>query len=280
MPSPSRNSSRRLPEHYTRLLPFLECFATGVPVLMYHKLGPRPRKVRLKGLYLSRSLFAQQLAELRNHGFRSADLSAVTGGEGNPGKHVGITFDDGFESVLCLGLEPLAASGLRATQFLVAGRLGQTNTWEQTLGEAPEKLMDAAQVRDWLAAGHQIGSHTLSHPFLTQLPRDEAKEQIQASKRKLEDVFGVPIRHFCYPYGDWDETVRDLVKEAGYQTACTTEFGVNTRHTDPFAIKRITARYQTLKWRTLASWLRQRFELQLTPACATLSFGFGFRGVA
>ena len=33
---------------------------------------------------------------------------------------------------------------------------------------------------------------------------------------------GKPIAHFCYPYGDWNEPVRDLVMEAGYLTACTT----------------------------------------------------------
>ena len=112
--------------------------------------------------------------------------------------------------------------------------------------------MDAAQVSEWLAAGHEIGSHTLKHPWLTRLPAREAREEIVASKKKLEDLFGLTVEHFCYPYGDWNETVRDMVIEAGYQSACTTEFGINTPNTSPFAFKRITARYPS---RNLKAWL-------------------------
>ena len=56
---------------------------------------------------------------------------------------------------------------------------------EKAEGEAPAPLMDAAQVKDWLAAGHEIGSHTLTHPWLTRLPLSEAREEISGSKKKL-----------------------------------------------------------------------------------------------
>jgi peptidoglycan/xylan/chitin deacetylase (PgdA/CDA1 family) len=113
-------------------------------------------------------------------------------------------------------------------------------------------------VRLWLAAGHQIGSHTLTHPWLTRLSGPEAREQIVSSKKALEDFFGLPIRHFCYPYGDWDATVRDLVAEAGYETACTTQAGVNTPGTDRFALKRFTARYPSRNLKAL--WRRWRMK--------------------
>jgi peptidoglycan/xylan/chitin deacetylase (PgdA/CDA1 family) len=112
-------------------------------------------------------------------------------------------------------------------------------------------LMDAAQVRDWLAAGHAIGSHSLTHARLTRLTVRDAREEIFASRKKLEDTFGVTVEHFCYPYGDWSEAVRDLVIEAGYRTACTTEFGVNTPATPPYALRRITVRRPTRTFRTL-----------------------------
>jgi peptidoglycan/xylan/chitin deacetylase (PgdA/CDA1 family) len=238
------------PAYYTTLKPFSDLFATGLPVLMYHKLGPRPARVRLKGLYVGSRLFERQLAELKQAGFATAAYGLPEGG-GNPGKRVALTFDDGFANVLRHGMEPLARHGFRAIQFLVADRLGGLNEWEVEQGEAPERLMDVAQIKEWLAAGHEIGCHTLTHPFLTRISRLQAREEISASKKKLEDCFGLAIRHFCYPYGDWNPAVRDLVREAGFETACTTEFGVNTGVTPAFELKRITARHQSISFKAL-----------------------------
>jgi peptidoglycan/xylan/chitin deacetylase (PgdA/CDA1 family) len=91
---------------------------------------------------------------------------------------------------------------------------------------------------------------------LTELPVSKAREEIVASRKSLEDRFGVPIEHFCYPYGDWNETVRDVVQEAGYKTACTTNSGVNGRATSPFELKRFTARYPSRNLKTLWAMLR------------------------
>jgi peptidoglycan/xylan/chitin deacetylase (PgdA/CDA1 family) len=213
---------------------------------MYHKLGPRPRGVRLKGLYVGAKLFEQQLAELREAGFNTVGPEKLAGMDGNDGTHIALTFDDGFANVLQHGLEPLARNGFRAIEYLVADRLGGTNDWDAPSGEVQERLMDAAQIRDWLAAGHEIGSHTLTHPHLTRISPQRAREEIFASRKKLEDLFGVAIRHFCHPYGDWNAAVRDLVIVAGYETACTTEFGVNGAGTSPFELRRITARHQSI----------------------------------
>lgn len=245
--------SSALPAYYSGLAPFRDVFAQGNPVLTYHKLGPRPRQVRIKGLYLSQSLFSRQLRELRTAGYSSGSLADCAGPRVT-GKVV-ITFDDGYVNVLNHGLEALATHGFKAVQFLVADLLGKSNEWDVPLGEAAEPMMDAAQVRDWLAAGHDIGSHTLTHPYLTRLALSKAREEVNASRKKLEDIFQRAIEHFCYPYGDWNEEVRDLVQEAGYRTACTTEAGINTSEVSPFALKRFTARYpsRSLKvmWRRL-----------------------------
>ena len=246
---------RPWPSYYSSLPPFRELFATGTPILTYHKLGPRPRRARLKGLYLGADLFARQLAELHAAGFVSGSLDNLANA-GSPGRQVVLTFDDGFRNVLEHGLAPLAQHRFRAIQFLLPDLLGKTNEWDLPSGEVPEPLMDAAAVRDWLAAGHAIGSHTLSHPRLTRLPLSEAREEIVSSKKKLEELFGVAVEHFCYPYGDWNPAVRDLVAEAGYRTACTTAFGVNDPAQAPFELKRITARYPSRKLKGLLDSLR------------------------
>jgi peptidoglycan/xylan/chitin deacetylase (PgdA/CDA1 family) len=121
----------------------------------------------------------------------------------------------------------------------VAGLIGARNEWDVKHGDAPEALMDAGEIREWLAAGQEIGSHSLTHRNLTKLAGPEAREQIMDSKKKLEDTFGVAVRNFAYPGGKSSPRVRDLVREAGYVTACTTQFGVNTSTTPRFELKRI-----------------------------------------
>lgn len=248
-----------LPRFYTSLRPFRRGFSSGVPILTWHKLGPRPPGVRLKGLYISRRLFVRQLAELRASGFTSASPEvAATVVPGNPGRQIVLTFDDGCVNVLREGLEPLAQHGFRAIQFLVVDLLGARNEWDVVGGEAPEPLMDQSQVREWLAAGHDIGSHTLTHPKLAKLPLAQAREEISASKRKLEDIFGRPIKHFCYPYGNWSPAVRDLVADAGYCTGCTLDSGLNLPGADAFALRRFFVRYRSRSLKDIRRWF-QRF---------------------
>jgi peptidoglycan/xylan/chitin deacetylase (PgdA/CDA1 family) len=243
------------PPYYSRLAPFNALFEQGNPILTYHKLGPRPSRarVRLKGMYLSERLFARQLAELRLAGFQNGSLLACATTQSS--RRIVLTFDDAYVNVLRLGLKPLAASEFKAIQFVVADRLGKNNDWDVALGEAPEPLMDKEQLLDWLAAGHDIGSHTLSHPYLTRVPPGQAQEEIIASRKRLEDLFGRPIEHFCYPYGDWDESVRDQVVAGGYKTACTTDTGINRAGDSLFTLKRFTARYPSRSLRALWSRL-------------------------
>ena len=105
-------------DYYTSLAPFSELFTQGNPILTYHKLGPRPPRVRLKGLYVSAELFRQQLAELSAAGFTSGELSQCAGSL-QP-RRIVITFDDGYVNVLKHGIEPLAKNNFKAIQFLPA----------------------------------------------------------------------------------------------------------------------------------------------------------------
>jgi peptidoglycan/xylan/chitin deacetylase (PgdA/CDA1 family) len=239
---------------YTSLAPFAALFREGLPILTYHVIGPRPRRVRLKGLYLSARLFDRQLAELRQAGFSAPSYDCAANPLLPDSPTLLLSMDDATRKAGQQALPILARHGFRAIQFVVAGLIGRTNAWQIVHGEAEEPLMDDAQLRDWLAAGHAIGAHTLTHPRLTEIPRDRAREEITASKKTLEDRFGIPVRHFCYPYGDFNPTIMELVAEAGYATACTTQFGVNTPSTPRLALHRITARYRSRRLSTLFPW--------------------------
>lgn len=236
------NAAIQVPIWYHSLAPLRTQFTNGLPILMYHKVARPPRDSTQRGLYAAPELFRRQMGELRAAGFQSVPLDSAL--EESKASRIAITFDDGFTNVLDNTLETLRECGFRAIQFLVADRLGQHNTWDTAQGDRPESLMDTGQVRDWLAAGHAIGAHTLTHPRLSQLPPADARREIFDSKAKLEDLFSVPIEHFCYPYGDFSRVTRDLVVEAGYRTACDIVSGVNTATTDRFALRRYLAAHR------------------------------------
>jgi peptidoglycan/xylan/chitin deacetylase (PgdA/CDA1 family) len=215
-------------------------FQTGVPVFMYHKIAPVPRGSRDPFLYFTPARFEQQLQALSRLGYKSVPLDAILTAKDNRARQMVVTFDDGSESVFKYALEILARNKVPAIQFIVASLIGKRNEWDVAKGELPDPMMDQAQIREWLAAGHQIGSHTTTHPNLKRVDLATAREEIFGSKKKLEDMFGLSVRHFCYPSGKENQAVRDLVAEAGYLTACTVEFGVNTASTPPMALRRIT----------------------------------------
>ena len=211
----------------------------GVPVFAYHKIAAPPRSTIDPFLYVGPHDFDKQLAALRRAGFTSASLSEIPTAQHKGMLKAVITFDDGCSDAFENSLEPLARNGFRAIQFLVADFLGRRNEWDIAKGDSPENLMNEQQARDWLAAGHEIGSHSATHPNLRHISAAQAREEISDSKKSLEDRFGVTVQHFCYPYGSWNESVRDLVAAAGYSTACTMRFGVNTVAAPRFELHRI-----------------------------------------
>jgi peptidoglycan/xylan/chitin deacetylase (PgdA/CDA1 family) len=241
-----------LPEYFSELPPFREHFQQGFPILCYHKIEPVPAGARIKGLYLEPALFRRQIQELAGAGF-----SFSLPGSQPASDAIAITFDDGFVTNLEVAVPAMREFGARAINYLVADRIGKSSDWETAEGGEARPLMDDAQVLDWLAAGNWIGAHTCTHPRLSNIPRDRAREEIFSSKKKLEDRFGQPIEHFAYPFGDYDDVVVELVREAGFKTACTMDRGVNDRTTDPLRLKRWTARYPT---RTLGSLLKKLFQ--------------------
>lgn len=212
----------------------------GVGIFMYHKVAVAPVGTLDPFLYVSPARFERQMAALAAAGFSTTSVGSIFGAAQNPCGRVVISFDDGCLNVFENCMETLARRRFTAIQFLVSDFIGKWNQWDVAAGDVPERLMGAAQVREWLAAGHEIGSHSATHRNLKKLSVAEAREEIAGSRKKLEDLFGVAVRHFSYPFGGVNERLAALVAEAGYQTACTVDFGVNDHSTPPFWLRRIS----------------------------------------
>lgn len=213
----------------------------SIPILTYHNVDRAPAHAAFNSLYVSPIAFARQMACLRALGFRGMSMS-----EGMPylrgerqGRIAVLTFDDGYRDNLDHALPVLREFGFTATCYVVAQQIGRYNAWDEDVVGLRKPLMNAKDIRVWLDAGMEIGSHSLSHPRLSTLTSVQKKQEICDSKHRLEDVFGVRMDHFCYPYGDFDEGCAELVRSAGYRSAVTTRRGRERASGDPFRLRRV-----------------------------------------
>ncbi len=213
--------------------------ADGVPVFLFHRVNPLPPAANWPVLYVSPEAFRALVRGLAENGVVGLGLDqALAAASTKAGTVCAITFDDGFRSVLEHAGPVLAEAGFVAINYLVANRLGRSNEWDLGVDHTPESLMDRCEVEDWLGMGHEIGAHTLTHPHLDQISLEEAREEVGASKRKLEDLFGREVRHFAYPWGERNAAVVEMVQAAGYVTACTTEPGMCGAEAERFNLPR------------------------------------------
>jgi peptidoglycan/xylan/chitin deacetylase (PgdA/CDA1 family) len=99
-------------------------------------------------------------------------------------------------------------------------------------------MMNWAQVRQLSQLGHEIGSHSYSHPLLDHCSDAELVREISDSRQEIEQKIGCGLRSFCYPNGNTSNVVGAAVKQSGYSLAVTTQWGSNKRNEQPYALKR------------------------------------------
>lgn len=169
------------------------------------------------------------------------------------GKVVGITFDDGYLNNLTHALPVLVKNNFSATCYAVSQMLGKTNSWDNSLGIAQTKLMNASQLRQWVAGGQEVGAHTRQHVQLTSMEAARSLEEINLCKTDLENILDVPVQHFCYPYGLYSGDHLEMVNEAGFISATTTNRGRCWGQEDLFQLPRIPVLRTTS---SLVLWLK------------------------
>ncbi|CAL1239505.1 polysaccharide deacetylase family protein [Candidatus Methylocalor cossyra] len=210
--------------------------AHRVIVLMYHGT---PAGSAARPYATPAKRFAEQLDFLKATGWTTAVLSAL----GDPArlspKTVLITFDDGYKNNYQGAFLPLLERGMRATWFVVSGRLGRRADWLAGPDD-DSALMDGRQVRDLAEAGMEVGSHSHDHLHLEQLDQAAIAEQLVRSKAELEALLGRKVEAFAYPYGTYDDRVVGEVERAGYRFACTTRSGWWRPEESALLIRRVT----------------------------------------
>ena len=200
----------------------------SIPILTYHHTEQAPPKgFPMRSLWVTPSSFSAQMRWLSRLGYRGlamSELMPYLRGE-KKGKVVGITLDDGYQSNVSHALPILKQHGFSATCYVVSGRLGQHNEWDAALGMAKAALMSGEEMRAWVDAGMEVGSHTCSPADLNQLSLAQARHELLQSKSDLENLLQKPVTQFCYPYGHFSPEHEALVSQAGYEAATTTHRG-------------------------------------------------------
>ncbi len=118
--------------------------------------------------------------------------------------------------------------------------------------------LSAEQVRQLAAGpGIDIGGHSVTHSSLALLDREAQQREILDNKRRLEELLGRPMRHFSYPHGEFSADTVSLLKQAGYDSGCTTQNVAVDRPADLFRLPRISV--EDWSEDEFARRLKQRF---------------------
>ena len=162
----------------------------------------------------TRARFARQMDRLKR---RATVVGADWRGGPVKGRVCAITFDDAFISVVDNALPELAKRQLPCTIFVPVGVLGRAPGWTmETNCAADEVVADQDLIRSLPSPLVTLGAHTLTHPFLSRLPRHAARAEVEGSRELLTAMTGQDVRLLSFPYGDYDEEVAAMCKTAGY----------------------------------------------------------------
>ena len=199
-----------------------------VIILAYHRISERPTGPVPSVTPVE---FARQMDYLARAGYRSVGPDALAaylrGGELPCRRAVLITFDDGWADNYTLARPILDAHGFTATIFVVSSRVGGHG------------CLTAAQLRALVRAGWTIGAHSVTHPHLPVLSPVQAEAEIAVPRITLSRLIDRPVTAFAYPYGDENDFVRSLVREADYTTAFGTRQGLPRPGQDHLSVKRL-----------------------------------------
>ncbi|PIQ84084.1 MAG: hypothetical protein COV75_03960, partial [Candidatus Omnitrophica bacterium CG11_big_fil_rev_8_21_14_0_20_63_9] len=205
----------------------------GLRILMYHRVTDAHPGKRL---CVPVARFAEQMRWLHEHGYRTITFAQAVRAASNTdhSKLVVLTFDDGYEDNFIHAAHIMQRYGFVGTffvpsAFIAAGPNGHP---------AEDRPMTWQQLKELAARGHEIGAHSVSHAKLSRIPQDHVVYEVRRCKEDLETGLEQPVHTFCYPSGDYNRRVRNIVQANGYAGACTVEPGANRPGADPFVLTR------------------------------------------
>jgi len=231
----------------------------SIPVLMYHRITDAQAPTSSHGIWVTADQFRTQLHSLRTRGFETItfrDYDRFLQGQGQlPRRPIILTFDDGYEDNYTIALPLLRSFDCRAVIFVVTDKKRRTNFWDS--GEPTAALLTSGQMQELNRSGIEIGSHTVTHPNLTQIPVDAVRRELTESKDSIQHILGSEVLSFAYPYGALQPAIRNLVGEAEYKFAVAADSGPLAFYQDFLEIRRT----QVFPWTTRTGFWKKTLPL-------------------
>ncbi len=216
-----------------------------IPVLMYHRVPDAPIDTRHR-TFVTKDNFEKHLKFFSLRGLQAItfkDYLAFSTGERPlqefPRKPFILTFDDGYQDNFH-NMLPLASKyGYKGVLFLLGDFSVSGNFWDNGEDVEANSIMTTEQKKAFVGQGWEIGAHTMTHPDLTRLGNEDALHELRESRNRIEQELQTKVVSFAYPFGIYDERVKDIVKLAGFNFGIATDSGGIVIEDDRFAVFRV-----------------------------------------
>lgn len=220
-----------------------------VPILLYHSIDVSASS-RFRRWTVSPPLFDEHIRYLKEHYYTPMTVTQFIHARSQGAEMLGkrpviITFDDGLADFYTGALPTLVKYGFVATLYITAGYVGKTSRWLHAEGESKRPMLTWRQIADVNASNIECGAHSYHHFQLDILPERIALKEISQSKTVLEQRLGQAVETFAYPHGYYSLTVRRLVEQAGFSSACGVKHAMSTIGDDRFGLARVIVQADT-----------------------------------
>jgi len=177
----------------------------NIPTFIFHSV----RNNAVKDIFtISPDHFSEMMAYISNT-FGTVDMQTKNAIELSHNEIL-VTFDDGYRDNYEFVLPILDKYGIKGIFFILPRYIGKNNLWN-TRAEVVLPHMGKSEIFDLIASGHTIGSHGLTHHRLTKFDDlNYVHVEMLESRHMLEDMFGVEITCFAYPYGDSNKRISKI----------------------------------------------------------------------
>jgi len=207
-----------------------------IPMIMYHYIEyvDKDKDPARANLATPPSYLEKDISSLKSAGYTflfAKDVPDLINKKNVIQNPVVLTFDDGYEDFYWNALPILKKYNVKATLYVITNFVGRRGNPSYLTAEELIEIRDSGLV--------EIGAHTLDHAYLRGLKADTARNEIIESKAYLENLLGISVPSFAYPFGAFNKETIDIVKAAGFTNAVSVIPGINQSTDNLFYLYRI-----------------------------------------
>jgi len=190
-----------------------------IPILYYHRIDLED-DVNYQPFCVKPSTFVRQMAWLHQNNYQSISLMDFCHyhllQKPVPEKCFVLTFDDGYYCNYSQALPILQQYSFTATIFLAVDLIAR----KTPSAEGKDSFLSWTEIHLMQQAGFSFQSHGCTHRSLIDIKAAQVHSEAYQSKEHLENQLQTEVSFFCYPFSQYDESVKQIIKKAGYLGAC------------------------------------------------------------